>query len=120
MLPVSLGVLGSPFLQVGLEEKSLDSQDRLSLLLAQAFPLAQVDPFRANLRRPLLLSHPSDHASHSDRETQEDLSLLQDLASLNLPHNLLVRGLPLPLDGPFVQTSLGHLGTRGKFSDSDT
>lgn len=44
-----LGVLGSPFLQVGLEEKSLDSQDLLSLLLAQAFPLAQVDPFQANL-----------------------------------------------------------------------
>lgn len=44
-----LGVLGGPFLQEILREKSLVSQGHLSLLFAQAFPLAQVDPFRANL-----------------------------------------------------------------------
>lgn len=44
-----LGVLGGPFLLEGLGEKSLGSQDHLSLLLAQALQLAQVDPSRANL-----------------------------------------------------------------------
>lgn len=47
------------------------------------------------------------------------LSVQQDLASLILRHNLLARGLPLLLDGPWVQASLGHLGTRKKISDND-
>lgn len=100
MVLVSLAVLGGPFLLEGLGEKALGSQGHLSLLLAQALQLAQVDPFRANLSCLLFLSHPSDHASHSDQETQEALSLRQDLASLNLLHNLLARGLPLLLDDP--------------------
>lgn len=44
-----LGVLGGPFLQEVLGEKSLGPQGHLSLLFAQASPLAQVDPFQANL-----------------------------------------------------------------------
>lgn len=44
-----LAVLGGPFLLEGLGEKSLGFQGHLSLLLAQALQLAQVDPFRANL-----------------------------------------------------------------------
>lgn len=44
-----LGVLGGLFLQKGLGEKFLGSQGHLSLPLVQALPLAQVDPFHANL-----------------------------------------------------------------------
>lgn len=111
MVLISLGDLGDLVLHKDLEERFLGSQDLLSPLLAQAFPLDQVAPHHANLKHLWFLSDPSIHASRSGQVIRRDLLFLEDLVSLDPPGGLLAQGLPFLLAVPSAQASPDHLGT---------